>query len=75
MAIGIRSCLLREFKFAGVGCGFSFDDYVRYYHQNEWDNLYYSKFFVELRLIFMKGYFREMRKDLKRVFKHDNNSE
>lgn len=75
MTVGIRSCLLREFKFAAVGCGFIFDDYFRYYQHKEWDNLYYSRFFVDLRLIFMKGYFREMRKDLKRIFKHDNNSE
>lgn len=75
MTIGIRSCLLREFKFAGVGCGFSLDDYFRYYHQKEWDNLYYSRFFVELRLIFIKGYFKEMKKEIKRIFKHDNDSE
>ena len=74
MTVGIQSSLLREFKFAGVGCGFIFDDYFRYYHQKEWDNHHYSKFFIELRLIFMKGYFREMKKELKKIFNHDNNS-
>jgi hypothetical protein len=74
MTAGMKSCLLREFKYAGVGGGFNIEDYFRYYPTKEWNNFSYWNFFVELRLKFMKGYFREMKNDLKKIFKHDENS-